>query len=239
VDVLLRQEVDQGIEVIGVVGPVESRDVAALQTAVRRAVELAPRGVLLDLSAASALAPEAVDVLNWMTARAGGWPRPVLAVCCASDDLSDLLLPAVQVHRSRDDAVRHVDDRPHEHACVRTTIPADVHAPRHARELARRAAADHDLPPDDLAVVVSELVTNAVRYGTPPVQLEIECCEDCVTVVVADAGPGRPARRDADDAAEGGRGLLLVGELARETGVRPQPPGKAVWAELPRRPAQP
>ena len=236
---LLRQEVEQGVEVLHVIGPVESRDAAVLQRAIGRALELGPRAVVLDLSAASSLAPEAVDVLNWMTARAAGWPRPALAVCCADDALRELLLPEVRLHPSREDAVHHVDDRPGEHECLRTSISSDVHGPRQAREVARRAAAQHDLPADDLALVVTELVTNAVRYGAPPVELEIDCCEHCVTVVVADGSPRRPVPRDPDDAAEGGRGLLLVEGLARETGVRPHPPGKAVWAELPRDPAGP
>lgn len=234
---LLRQEVDRGVEVLSVVGAVEPRDAATLQKAVRRAVELGPRGVLVDLTEAAGLSPEAVDVLNWLTAEAAGWPRPALALCCAPTDIADLLLPQVQVHPGREDALRHVDDRPEQQDIVRAVLDGDPTGPRRARQLAVQTAHEHGLAADDLALVVSELVTNAMRYGTPPVELEIGCCEHCITVVVADGTPGRPAAGDPGPDAEGGRGLLLVEKLASQIGVRPHPPGKAVWAELPRRPA--
>ena len=75
-------------------------------------------------------------------------------------------------------------------------------------------------------------MTNAVRHGQPPVSLEIGRCEHCVTVVVADGSTARPATRPAGDDDEGGRGLHLIDLLATDSGVRSQPPGKAVWAEL-------
>ena len=86
----------------------------------------------------------------------------------------------------------------------------------------------------DAELVVSELVTNAVRYGRPPVTLELEATADGVTAAVADGTPERPDRRNPDLDDESGRGLLLIDLLAADSGVRPVPPGKAVWAALPR-----
>lgn len=85
---------------------------------------------------------------------------------------------------------------------------------------------------DDLVLIVSELVTNAVRYGAPPVRLEVDADDDAVTVTVVDAAPARPVRRPVSTSAEGGRGLLLIDLLAAEAGVRSEPPGKAVWAAV-------
>lgn len=231
---LLSQEVTQGVEVLVVAGPIGGSDAAALQAAVHRALGAGPRGVVLDLSDTGDLSPEAIDVLNWATARAGGWPRPSLTVCCAPEALSAVLLPEVQVHGCREDALACVDDRPEEQQCVRAELTCGPEAAGQARRLARECAQEHGFDGDDLALVVSELVTNAVRHGQPPVELEIGTCEHCVTVVVADAGTSRPAPRPAEDDAEGGRGLHLVDVLAVEHGVRSRPPGKAVWAELPR-----
>jgi anti-sigma regulatory factor (Ser/Thr protein kinase) len=87
---------------------------------------------------------------------------------------------------------------------------------------------------DDLVLIVSELVTNAVRHGAPPVRVEVQADDRTVTVSVVDAAPGQPQRRTPSADAEGGRGLLLIDLLAAEHGVRPDPPGKVVWAALAR-----
>lgn len=87
---------------------------------------------------------------------------------------------------------------------------------------------------DDLTLIVSELVTNAVRYGAPPVRVEVTADDATVTVAVRDSAPGRPEARSPGTDAEGGRGLLLIDLLALEHGVSLDPPGKAVWAALPR-----
>ncbi len=234
---LLRQEVSDGVEVLSVVGPVGPGDAALLQTAVARAVALSPRGVLVDLADADAVSVEAVDVLNWMTVRAQGWPRPALSVCCAPPHLDDLLLPVVQVHSCREDALAHMDDRP-DGGHLRSWVVDGLQPAAQARRLTAETAREEHLEPlaDDLAVVVSELVTNAVRYGSPPVRLQIDLTDEAVTVVVEDGSPGRPTARQAAEDAEGGRGLWLVEALSGDSGVRPHPPGKAVWAEFRRPP---
>lgn len=85
---------------------------------------------------------------------------------------------------------------------------------------------------DDLALVVSELVTNAVRHAEPPLRLEVSTGEHRIVVAVADGCGQPPAPREADEEAEGGRGMALVDMLSAETGVREHPPGKTVWAAL-------
>jgi anti-sigma regulatory factor (Ser/Thr protein kinase) len=87
---------------------------------------------------------------------------------------------------------------------------------------------------DDLLLVVSELVTNAVRHGAPPVRLELLADADVVRVAVGDGHPGLPRPRAVDDDAEGGRGMVLVDLLTRDHGVHEQPPGKTVWASVTR-----
>lgn len=87
---------------------------------------------------------------------------------------------------------------------------------------------------DDLTLIVSELVTNAVRHGEPPVRVTVSADDRTVTVTVVDGSPSGPVPRSAGTEAESGRGLLLIDLLAAEHGVKPEPPGKAVWAALQR-----
>jgi anti-sigma regulatory factor (Ser/Thr protein kinase) len=121
---------------------------------------------------------------------------------------------------------------------VRSEVLVDhgPHGPAQARAAVERwtAALGAQGLCEDLKLIVSELVTNAVRYGAPPVRVAVAADEATVTVTVADGSPGRPLRRDPGADAENGRGLLLIDLLAVEHGVREEPPGKAVWAAVTR-----
>jgi len=91
---------------------------------------------------------------------------------------------------------------------------------------------------DDAAVVVSELVGNAVRHGRAlpggGLIARWHVATDGLRVEVVDGGPGPGAiRTKAGADAEGGRGLELVEALATRWGSTPARPGTVVWAELP------
>jgi anti-sigma regulatory factor (Ser/Thr protein kinase) len=93
---------------------------------------------------------------------------------------------------------------------------------------------------DDLDLVLlltSELVTNAVRHGAPPIGLRVQHCGASLRVEVRDAGdafgPGWTLAEDLT--AEGGRGLALVEALATSWGCLAQDDltiGKTVWFEV-------
>ncbi|MGN6600649.1 MAG: SpoIIE family protein phosphatase [Actinomycetes bacterium] len=94
--------------------------------------------------------------------------------------------------------------------------------------------ADGRQPVDLEAVqlVVSELVTNAIRHGAGSVLMECWATPQAVVVEVHDEGGRLPRRRDATPDEESGRGLALVGELASSWGTRMVPDGKVTWAEF-------
>jgi anti-sigma regulatory factor (Ser/Thr protein kinase) len=108
--------------------------------------------------------------------------------------------------------------------------------------LARQAIAANDptLPPsvrDDVSLLVTELVTNALRHGgaatDQPVQVEFRRQAGRIRVEVVSPGtafepPAPPAK-----GASGGWGLFLVDQVAERWGVCPAPAGCCVWFELP------
>ncbi|MGW0699794.1 ATP-binding protein [Streptomyces sp. NPDC002867] len=128
----------------------------------------------------------------------------------------------------------------------RFTAPAvDVSVPQ-ARRAVRDLLARQGVPVADevvhgLLLIVSELVTNAVRHAallSPEVAVEVAVGAQWVRVSVEDNHPYRPKALEADSAQTGGRGLLLVREITREAGglcdvEHTASGGKIIWAELP------
>jgi serine phosphatase RsbU (regulator of sigma subunit)/PAS domain-containing protein/anti-sigma regulatory factor (Ser/Thr protein kinase) len=117
--------------------------------------------------------------------------------------------------------------------------------------------ADWDVPPDPAAVagtrvaacgkldewglsdlafsmelVLSELVTNAIRYGSAPIHVRL-IRDRTLICEVADGSSTSPHLRYAATTEEGGRGLFLVSQMTERWGTRYTPQGKVIWAELP------
>ncbi|MFJ5024895.1 SpoIIE family protein phosphatase [Streptomyces goshikiensis] len=82
----------------------------------------------------------------------------------------------------------------------------------------------------DTELIVSELVTNAVRYGSPPLELRV-INDRALTCEVRDGSASTPRLRHASVADEGGRGLFIVAQLAQAWGTRYTPEGKIIWTE--------
>nr|WP_188276556.1 SpoIIE family protein phosphatase [Streptomyces sp. CBMA152] len=112
-------------------------------------------------------------------------------------------------------------------------LPREPRSVGRARELARAQLLAWDLGDlvDTTELLVSELVTNALRYGEGEVRLRL-LRDRALVCEVWDAGLVQPRRRRARDTDEGGRGLQLVGLLSASWGSRRTPRGKTVWFEL-------
>lgn len=120
-----------------------------------------------------------------------------------------------------------------------TAIPPDAYAARSARLWCKEelAAALAQRTPDpqvlqDALVVVSELVTNALRAGCVHITLQLFVGADEVRLAVIDDGEGLPTRQFPEVDAPHGRGLAIVGALSRTWGVARVDQGKQVWADL-------
>jgi anti-sigma regulatory factor (Ser/Thr protein kinase) len=118
------------------------------------------------------------------------------------------------------------------------SFPCDPASPGLARTWAAEqltAASTRPTPPtivDDAVLVVSELVTNALRAGFS-CAVTIEVGVDALRVGVVDDGPGLPVVHIAQPDDVSGRGLFLVAALSSDWGVRRTGNGKEVWAALP------
>lgn len=79
-------------------------------------------------------------------------------------------------------------------------------------------------------LLVSELMTNAIRAADGVVSLSLLSDLDHLRVEVWDRSAAPPVLGRADDDAEGGRGLFLVAAVSADWGWFPEQGGKTVWA---------
>jgi anti-sigma regulatory factor (Ser/Thr protein kinase) len=131
---------------------------------------------------------------------------------------------------------RGVVARPTGHPGYSGTLPRTPESVATARSLVRIALATWRLEhlADGAALVVSELVTNAVQHARcDAVRVVVtRPSPSTVRVAVVDKSRVKPVPCRASEHDEGGRGLTLVGLLAARWGTDPLPWGKRVWAEL-------
>ncbi|WRQ81434.1 SpoIIE family protein phosphatase [Streptomyces sp. MUM 178J] len=153
--------------------------------------------------------------------------RPLEEIC---DDMEHLLLP----DRPRDD-VAFLVARPRslsEENVATWRLPRELTAVGQARSLTTEQLDAWDL--EDLAftaeLIVSELVTNAIRHASGPVSLRL--IRDVNLIFeVSDGSHTSPHLRRAHTNDEGGRGLFLVAQFAQRWGTRYTTDGKTIWAE--------
>ncbi|MET9383255.1 SpoIIE family protein phosphatase [Streptomyces sp. NPDC002928] len=155
-------------------------------------------------------------------------PSPSLDLRCRT--LVDALAPA----RPRDDVAllmartRRLDAR----QFAAWDLPADPAVVADARKAANRQLSEWEL--DELAftteLVVSELVTNAIRHAAGPIRLRL-IRERALICEVFDGAATAPHLRHPRTTDEGGRGLLLVSQVTQRWGTRFLPEGKIIWAE--------
>ncbi|WP_181809325.1 ATP-binding SpoIIE family protein phosphatase, partial [Streptomyces shenzhenensis] len=155
-------------------------------------------------------------------------PPPLEALC---DEVLDMLGPG-----DRDDdiallAARFDGIAPSDVAYW--TLEPEAGAPGRARRLTRQALAGWGLEDlsDTAELLVSEIVTNAVRHASRPITLRL-LHTDVLRCEVGDDVPQLPRLRQAKATDEHGRGLYLVHRLARRWGTTRLGTGKIVWFEL-------
>ena len=124
------------------------------------------------------------------------------------------------------------------------TCSDSLAAPSEARSHVRRhCCPDHGaIALDALLLITSELVTNAVRHGQPPIVFRLSCLTNEIRLSVSDEGPDLPREqgpcRTPGGAgtglpSEGGLGLVILATTSQEWGTTPLATGKEVWSLVP------
>ncbi|MEV4557849.1 SpoIIE family protein phosphatase [Kitasatospora sp. NPDC049285] len=152
------------------------------------------------------------------------------------DDLHEMCDQAVYAllpERHREDAVlllARTRALPEDQVAV-WTLPDDPAVVRTARRLAEHQVAAWGLEALEFStdLIVSELVTNAIRYGKAPIRLRL-IHDRGLICEVSDSSDSTPHLRRAKSTDEGGRGLFIVGQLAQRWGTRFARHGKTIWA---------
>ncbi|MCX4530879.1 SpoIIE family protein phosphatase [Streptomyces sp. NBC_01669] len=145
----------------------------------------------------------------------------VLDVSCAVDPMGDVALLLARTRALDGSQVADWDLSP------------ELTEVSRARKLAMRQLGSWGLEETSFVteLVVSELVTNAIRYGRPPIRLRLIRNDAGLVCEVSDGSSTAPHLRRARVYDEGGRGLLLVARLSERWGTRHEPHGKTIWAE--------
>ncbi|MFI1365393.1 SpoIIE family protein phosphatase [Streptomyces griseochromogenes] len=152
------------------------------------------------------------------------------------EDVCDHVLNTLDTHHGEDDIallMARVQGLPAD-SVGDWTLPREPRSVGRAREYARAQLLSWGMESlvDTTELLVSELVTNALRYGEGEIRLRL-LLDRTLVCEVWDSGLVQPRRRRARDTDEGGRGLQLVGLLSAAWGSRRTPRGKTVWFELP------
>jgi anti-sigma regulatory factor (Ser/Thr protein kinase) len=236
---------DDPVTTVVLHGRLDSDGVPALRTGLLSCLAECPAAVVVDVSTVRVDDDPAVLVFPSVVGEGDGFPPVPLLLCGADHDLTARLV-RLRIHRyarlfPTREAARAAATAPAALAGrVVAPLAADASAPAEARDLTERACRAWRLR--DLVVpaqlLVSELCTNAILHGRPPVRLVLTLTGTHLHVVVRDGEPRLPVvrRRPPDgDLMASGNGLHLVTAVAAAWGAQPTVDGKAVWAAIRRR----
>jgi anti-sigma regulatory factor (Ser/Thr protein kinase) len=215
---------------------------AQVRVALHKALADRPEAIVLDLAGLTVLDDVALTVFTAFGRAAAAWPGcPV--VLSAGDPLvvADLARMAVSralpVYPDRASALIAAKQRPAPRRFAAKLGSAPI-AAYTAREIVARACESWQLSHliDDAQLVITELVSNAVRHANGDLQLLIVLRDRHLHLSIADGSETPPHRILPDpDSGEGGRGLLLIDAVAAAWGSSPTLNGKVVWVTLPLR----
>ncbi|MEU5906885.1 ATP-binding protein [Micromonospora sp. NPDC047527] len=226
------------VAVVRLSGALDLGTMRTVHQALDGALAAQPDALVIDLTDVAVRDRLALSVFAATARRAEEWPAVPVVLCAPPPVAARWLAESttcrvVPVSTDCEEATRFAGAATS--LRVRARFEPVAEACRRARELVVDACARWNLPDaaGPAALVLSELVGNVVRHAGTPMQVTVTLRRPYLHLAVVDGSeaPAQPA--GVDLRAEGGRGLMLVRELAQRWGSVPAGQGKAVWAMLP------
>ncbi|MFK4247177.1 ATP-binding protein [Micromonospora chokoriensis] len=224
------------VAVVRLAGALHLGTMRSVHRALSDALVDQPEALVVDMAEVSVEDRLALSVFAAAARRAEEWPAVPVVLCAPSPVAARWLAESttcrvVPVTADCAEATRMAGATPR----MRARLEPVAEACRRARELVTDACARWNLPEaaGPAALVLSELVGNVVRHAGTPMQVTVTLRRPYLHLAVVDGSSAQAQPGGTDLHAEGGRGLMLVRELAQRWGSVPAGQGKAVWAMLP------
>jgi anti-anti-sigma regulatory factor len=231
-------ENESPVTIVRLSGSLDMTTTGRVHAALQRCLAAQPDALVVDLTPLMVEEPLALAVFAAVARQAAHWPDVPVVLCAPGGETARRLAQSavcrlVPVRHSCAEAVRDARRRGTS-SRLRTRLEPVADACRRARELAADACERWRLP--DLAgpasVVLSELVANVVRHAHTPMDVTLTLRRPYLHIAVRDGSADAPRPAAVRPDTEGGRGLLLIRELAHRWGSLPTGDGKVVWAML-------
>ncbi|MDG4839069.1 ATP-binding protein [Micromonospora sp. WMMD967] len=224
------------VAVVRLAGALHLGTMRSVHRALSDALVDQPEALVVDMAEVSVEDRLALSVFAATARRAEEWPAVPVVLCAPSPVAARWLAESttcrvVPVTADCAEATRMASAT----LRMRARLEPVAEACRRARELVTDACARWNLPEaaGPAALVLSELVGNVVRHAGTPMQVTVTLRRPYLHLAVVDGSCAQAKPGGTDLHAEGGRGLMLVRELAQRWGSVPAGQGKAVWAMLP------
>ncbi|RKN48615.1 ATP-binding protein [Micromonospora endolithica] len=226
------------VTVVRLHGGLDLGTMRAVHTVLDRCLSTQPDALVIDLADVTVRDELALSVFAATARRAADWPGVPVVLCSPPPAAATWLAEStacrvVPVRRDCAEATRVANAAAAPR--LRARFEPVAGACRRAREMVGEACARWNLPEaaGPASLVLSELVGNVVRHAGTPMQVTLTLRRPYLHLAVVDGNPAGARAVRPDPRAEGGRGLMLVRELAQRWGSMPAGEGKVVWATLP------
>ncbi|WP_030490962.1 ATP-binding protein [Micromonospora chokoriensis] len=226
------------VAVVRLTGALDLATMRSVHQALNSTLVDQPEALVVDMAEVDVQDRLALSVFAATARRAEEWPAVPVVLCAPSPVAARWLAESttcrvVPVSTDCAEATRLANAT--STLRMRARLEPVAGACRRARELVTDACSRWNLPDASgpAALVLSELVGNVVRHAGTPMQVTVTLRRPYLHLAVVDGSSDQARPAGVDLHAEGGRGLMLVRELAQRWGSVPAGSGKAVWAMLP------